>query len=177
MTGVEILRARETMDSPEPQTLRPHMPGYGVSASLEGALPWSWAVERLSRAQNYFVATVWPDGRPHVTAVWAVWVNGRLCFSCGPSSRKARNLAANPECVVTTERADELVIVEGAATPITDDGLLSAFLRAYKEKYDWDPDPSSDALYAVRPRAVFGFIEHQSQFAQAATKWVFEEEQ
>ena len=75
------------------------MPGYGISDSAEGILPWSWAAERLSQAHNYFVATARPDGRPHVMPVWGLWLDDAFYFSTGASSRKARNLAANPRCV------------------------------------------------------------------------------
>ena len=44
------------------------MPGYGIVGPDEGRglLPWSWAEERLIASHDYWVATVWPDGRPHV---------------------------------------------------------------------------------------------------------------
>jgi hypothetical protein len=44
------------------------MPGYGTLGPEEGTglLPWSWTVERLAGSRNYWLATVRPDGRPHV---------------------------------------------------------------------------------------------------------------
>ena len=52
----------------EPNARRPYMPGYGIVGPGEGRglLPWSWAEERLIASHDYWVATVWPDGRPHV---------------------------------------------------------------------------------------------------------------
>ncbi len=52
------------------------MPGYGLLDAAQGAglLPWSWAVERLQRSHDYWVATVRPDGPPHVMPVWGVWM-------------------------------------------------------------------------------------------------------
>ncbi len=63
---------------PEPIASRPHMPGYGVVGAEEGSglLPWSWARSRLEHSRNYWVATTWPDGRPHVMPVWGVWQDG-----------------------------------------------------------------------------------------------------
>jgi hypothetical protein len=51
------------------------MPDYGIArpAAGSGLLPWSWAVERLERSHDYWVATIHPDGRPNVTPVWGVW--------------------------------------------------------------------------------------------------------
>ena len=78
------------------------MPGYGILPSAEGLLPWAWAQERLRASANYWLATTWPDGRPHVMPVWGVWLDGALWWSSGLRSRKARNLARDPRCTVTT---------------------------------------------------------------------------
>ena len=91
----------------QPTSSRPHMPGYGIKGPQEGTglLPWKWAEERLQKAHNFWVASTRPDRRPHVMPVWAVWMEGALYFSTGAKSRKARNLRANPSCVVCSEHA------------------------------------------------------------------------
>jgi hypothetical protein len=55
-----------------PKASRPYMPGYGIldAKSGSGLLPWSVAVERLTEARNYWIATTRPDGRPHAMPVW-----------------------------------------------------------------------------------------------------------
>ena len=73
------------------------MPGYGISESLDGVLPWSWAEERLRSSRNFWVSSTWPDGRPHAMPVWAVWLDGALYFSTASNSAKARNLLAKPQ--------------------------------------------------------------------------------
>lgn len=160
---------------PPPRADRPHMPGYGIAEESggKGLLPWSWALERLNDAHNYFVATVRPDGRPHVMPVWGVWLDDAFYFSTGTTSRKARNLAANASCVVTTERADESVIVEGVAEEAADADALRRFVEVYHEKYDWEIDTSAGGIYAVRPRTIFGFIETADNFSKTATRWTF----
>jgi nitroimidazol reductase NimA-like FMN-containing flavoprotein (pyridoxamine 5'-phosphate oxidase superfamily) len=152
------------------------MPGYGIAEAGggKGLLPWSWALERLTAAHNYFVATTRPDGRPHVMPVWGVWLDDAFYFSTGAGSRKARNLAANASCTVTTERADEAVIVEGVAEEATDADALRRFVEVYHEKYDWEIDTSGGGIYAVRPRTVFGLIEANDNFAKTATRWTFD---
>src|SRR5215475_8390880 len=107
-------------------TNRPHMPGYGIldANDGEGLLPWEWALERLTGSHNYLLATTRPDGRPHVMPVWGLWLDGAFYFSTGRQSRKARNLRANPNCVVSTDRSDEAVILEGVAEEIADRGSL-----------------------------------------------------
>jgi nitroimidazol reductase NimA-like FMN-containing flavoprotein (pyridoxamine 5'-phosphate oxidase superfamily) len=149
------------------------MPGYGIPDSTEGLLPWSWAVERLSKAHNYFVATTRPGGRPHVMPVWGLWLDPAFYFSTGTTSRKARNLAANPSCVVCPENAGEAVVVEGLAEEVTDPSLLSQFKDAYLEKYRWEMDTSQGGIYAVRPKVAFAFIESGDDFPGTATRWLF----
>ena len=102
------------------------MPDYGISGADEGEglLPWEWAAERLSVSHNYMVATTRPDGRPHVMPVWGVWLDDAFYFSTGRQSRKARNLGANPHCVVSTDRAEEAVILEGLAEEVAEGASL-----------------------------------------------------
>ena len=91
------------------------MPGYGMPKSKKGLLPWKWAEQRLRKSHNYWITTVKPDGSPHTMVVWGLWMDGAFLFSTGRQSRKARNLAKNPRCVVCTEHAEEAVVVEGVA--------------------------------------------------------------
>jgi hypothetical protein len=158
-----------------PEASRPFAPGYQIADAQGGGglLPWSWAAVRLEAAHNYWVSTVCPDGRPHAMPVWGVWLDDALHFSTGSRSRKARNLAADPRCVVTTERADEAVIVEGVAESFAGSELVERFLAAYNAKYRWNMDASWGPFQRVRPRVVFGFIEHADQFGSTATRWRF----
>ena len=66
--------------------------------SSAGATPTSWSegCERLEEAEVYWISTVRPGGRPHVTPLLGVWVDGALHFCTGPDERKAKNLAHNP---------------------------------------------------------------------------------
>src|SRR5258707_15691159 len=97
-----------------PHVSRPHMPGYGIAGPAEGSglLHWSWAAERLTAARNYWVATVWPDGRPHIMPVLGMWDDSTLLFTSSACSRKVRNLTADPRCSITTDVASDPVIIE-----------------------------------------------------------------
>ena len=148
------------------------MPGYGISESSEGLLPWIWAEERLRDSRNYWVATVRPDGRPHLMPVWAVWVSDALYFSTARTSTKARNLFANPNCSVSTEHGDEAVIIEGAVIHEEDHSALRPAWDAYKAKYDWGLE--GESMFALRPKVAFAFIESAEQFSTAATRWRFD---
>jgi len=154
----------------QPEAGRPFMPGYGISESAEGILPWSWAVERLSRSQNFWLSTTRPDGRPHAMAVWAVWVDGGLYFSTGETTVKARNLAERSDCVVTTDQAAEPVVIEGRAKRVVAE--LPDVVSAYEAKYGM-AYPENSAVFRIEPSVAFGFFEEASRFPSSATRWVF----
>ncbi len=154
------------------------MPGYGIvdAGEGEGLLPWEWASERLSVSHNYWVATTRPGGRPHVMPVWGLWLDGAFYFSSGRQSRKARNLNDNPYCVVTTERSEEAVVIEGVAEEISDRAQLRPFYDGYTAKYGMDLEREGfidEPVYVVRPRVVFGIRERD--FTGSATRWTFDD--
>lgn len=160
-----------------PKASRPYMPGYGIldAKSGSGLLPWSVAVERLTTARNYWIATTRPDGLPHAMPVWGVWLEDRFCFSTGQQSRKARNLAANPRCVVCAEPGNRAIIVEGVAELVTDPSLLKLFGVAYQAKYEWDMEGFAEPIYVVRPVVAFAFTSDESEFTGSATRWQFDD--
>ena len=102
----------------EPRVDRPHVPGYGIPRSTKGVLPWSWVVQRLERAEVYWLATADADGAPHLIPIWGAWVDGRWYVEGGPT-RWQRNLRANPRMAIHVESTSrEVVIVEGTAIEI-----------------------------------------------------------
>ncbi|MFZ0863049.1 MAG: pyridoxamine 5'-phosphate oxidase family protein [Candidatus Sulfotelmatobacter sp.] len=168
--------------SKRPKPSRPHMPGYGLLEGSKGLLPWSWAEQRLKKSHNYWITTINMDGSkqasPHTMVVWGLWQDGRLLFSTGSKSRKARNLAQNANCVVCTEHANEAVIVEGVAET-ADLAARCKFLAKYKGKYNFDMSSMKDDIlsmkepvFAVRPQVVFGLWE--KHFQSKSTRWKFE---
>jgi len=167
-----VTAARKNSKSAAPKSGRPHMPGYGVPAARKGLLPWTWAEQRLRRSHNYWFCTTRPDGSPHVMPIWGVWVDGIFCFSTGRESRKARNLAASPHCVICNEKSNEAVIVHGIAEELIDTNRIQELGRSYHRKYNpWTLDPKLGPIFIVRPSVVFGMYE--KKFANAATKWKF----
>jgi len=157
-----------------PAGSRPYMPGYGLPKSKKGLLPWSWAEERLEKSRQYWISTTRPDGAPHTMVIWGLWIDGAFYFSTGTTSRKAKNLAANPRCVICNDNAAEAVIVEGRAelrNLASDQGFAKRFGQLYKQKYKWDMNVSSEPVYAVTPQVAFGMYE--KKFATSATKWEF----
>ena len=168
-------KANKEPKAKTPKASRPYMPGYGIldARSGSGLVPWSAAVERLTTARNYWIATTRPDGRPHAMPVWGIWLDDRFCFSTGQQSRKARNLLANPNCVVCAEPGNRAIIVEGVAELVTDPSLLKRFGTAYQAKYDWDMEGFAEPIYVVHPVVAFAFTSDESEFTRSATRWRF----
>ncbi len=172
------MATKKTKQSRTPTSTRPYAPGYGFPKGTKGLLPWSWAEQRLKKSHNYWIVTVKPDGSPHAMIVWGMWQDGRFLFSTGSQSRKARNLAANPNCIVCTEQAHEAVIVEGVAE-IADVGVRHKMIPAYERKYDWDLSAMKEDIlsmkepvFAVRPKVLFGLWE--KHFQSKSTRWKLE---
>jgi general stress protein 26 len=168
----------------EPVVMRPYMPGYDVPGDTDGVLPWSWANERLARSRNYWFVTASAAGRPHAMPVWGVWSSehGVWWTSCGPESRKARNLVVNPQCTVAVDDTCECVSLEGRAAAIVDpvrvDAAIAAYVAKYAAEVGGDPDEfagfiRSNALFEVTPDRAFGIIERPDEFSARATKWQF----
>ncbi|MBK3576028.1 pyridoxamine 5'-phosphate oxidase family protein [Streptomyces sp. MBT65] len=170
------------MTDQEPQTRLD--PRYSDPAAT--ATDWATAEARLDAAELFWISTVRPDGRPHVTPLPAVWADGALHFCTGPEERKALNLAGNPHVVLTTgtntvDTGYDLV-VEGAAVRVVDEGVLRELAAAWEAKYGsfWHFDVRDGAfhhgsghafVFAVAPRTVFGFGKGEP-FSQ--TRWRFE---
>lgn len=157
--------------------------------SSPGAVPTSWEVGRqcLDGAELYWLSSVRSDGRPHVTPLLGVWLDGTLCFCTGDNEQKAKNLAANPNCILTTGRnnLDGLdVVIEGRAVVVKDLAELQSIADTYEKKYGrhfetpdgtWaglaDSIRTRGALvYRVTPEVAFGFAKGD-QFSQ--TRWSF----
>jgi nitroimidazol reductase NimA-like FMN-containing flavoprotein (pyridoxamine 5'-phosphate oxidase superfamily) len=136
-------------------------------------LSWSHVEERISAARNYWVATTRPDGRPHLTPVWGLWVDWAFYFGGTPRSRKARNLAENPNVAVHPESYGVVVILEGVAEAVTDpDPALSERVAAASTAKYGVGSSEIEGSYAVRPRVVFAWLEND--FPNTATRWFFE---
>jgi nitroimidazol reductase NimA-like FMN-containing flavoprotein (pyridoxamine 5'-phosphate oxidase superfamily) len=134
--------------------------------------PWSEARQRLEEAELYWLTTVRPDGRPHVTPVVAVWLDGALYFSTGPEERKAQNLAHNTNCIITTgcnTLDDGLdLVVEGQAVHISDEDRLQRIAGEFDSKYGppfqftvrdgaFYGEGGTALVYKIRPTKAFGF--------------------
>jgi len=152
------------------------------------ATPWSEGKARLADARLYWLSTVRPDGRPHVTPLIGAWWDGALHFVTGAGERKAKNLSSNQYCVLTTghnviDHGLDIAL-EGRAELVTGDDLRAAVADEFEAKYGpeflapegtWfglgDGIRSGEAqLYRVSPSKVFGW-EKGKTFGE--TRWLF----
>jgi hypothetical protein len=162
--------------SSEPIASRPFMPGYGIGGAAEGSglLAWSWAAERLVASHDYWLASVWPDGRPHVMPVWGIWRDDLLWFSSSAASRKTRNLANDPRCSATTDNPLEPVVVEGQAARVADEDAIAAFTQSVNAKYGTDYTVEFFADNAcLRLTPSWAFALSSEDFTGSQTRWRF----
>lgn len=117
------------------------------------ATPWDTTRAVLESAQLAWVSTVRADGRPHVTPLVPVWLDGAFHFSTGPEEQKAVNLTTNPHVVLTTgcnqwEQGLD-VVVEGEARRVTGRARLEPLAAAWATKWDgiWQYDVGDDGLH------------------------------
>ena len=103
----------------------------------------------------FWLSTVRPDGRPHVTPLLAVWLDASLYFCTSPPERKAKNLDHNPRCILTTgrNRLDGLdIVVEGEAREVSDE--LEAAPPTHMQQVPEDfAEPDGDWFDSTTPSA------------------------
>ena len=143
--------------------------------SEPGATPTSWddTLRVIETAELFWITTVRADGRPHVTPLPAIWLDGALHFGTGAAEQKAVNLRGNPHVLLLTgcARWDEGldVVAEGDAVQVTDDATLHRLAAAWRTKWDgsWQFEVRDGAFYhdgggealvfAVAPAKVLAF--------------------
>jgi len=159
-------------------------------------IPWSRALDQLEASarethsesqspRTYWLSTVRPDGRPHLAGIGALWVDGKFYFTSGPGTRKSRNLAKNPSCVISVALGDLDLVVEGRAAKVTDQPTLERLAERYAVQ-GWPARATDGALtaeysapsagpppwnlYAVTPITAFGVATAKPY---GATRWRF----
>ena len=104
------------------------------------ATAWDETRRVLEAAELFWISSVRTDGRPHVTPLVAVWLDGAVHFVTGAEEQKALNIRSNPHVILTTgcNRWEEGldVVVEGVAVHVTDDNVLERLAKAWAKKWD-----------------------------------------
>lgn len=160
-------------------------PGAGNVTATE----WTEAQRHLGDAEIFWLSTVRPDGRMHITPVIAAWHDGVLYFSTGKEEQKAKNLAHDAHCALTTGRNSLTegldLVVEGTAKQVAEPAALEEMITAYEAKYGphiTSPEGTfhgiGDAIrsgrvaaYAVAPATAYGFGRDGGIYTH--TRWTF----
>jgi hypothetical protein len=154
-------------------------------------LPWSRVLGQLDQlegeqARRYWLATVHPDGRPHMAGIGARWIDGVLYFTSGSGTRKSRNLSERPDCVVSVDLPDIDLVIEGRVDIVTDEAILHRVAAKYAAT-GWPAAVADGAIVApfsapsagpppwnlwmVRPVTAFCVATGEPQ---GATRWSFD---
>ncbi len=146
-------------------------PGYGAPSRL---LAWDAVAARLEAARHYWLATVRPDGRPHVVPLDGLWVDGLWYFGGSDEAVKHRNLVANPHASLHLEEAGSAVIVEGRCSfdPPTK-STAKRLSAASKQKYGYGMPASAyqAGVWTLSPARVLAWTE----LPVDATRFLFDD--
>lgn len=120
---------------------------------------WRSLEARLGRELTIWIATAREDGRPHLTPVWYVWLEGKLYVAISSDSQKFANLRGNQAVSLALPDTESVIVLEGeahAANRQTADALGEHFFH----KYEWDfrHDESADwRLVEIIPRKILAW--------------------
>jgi PPOX class probable F420-dependent enzyme len=134
-----------------------------------------------------WLATLNPDGSPHVTGVGALWADGAFWFETGERTRKGKNVARDPRCALSVATHGFDLVVEGEAHKVTDPATVAAMAARWSAA-GWPArvDESGVALTAEYsapsagppPWAVYRLTPHRATALETvepggATRWSF----
>ena len=122
-------------------------------------MTWQQVTARLADQRDYWLSTIARDGSPHVSPVWAAFVDEDCYLYSERRTVKARNIAVDPRVVLHPADATDVVIVHGylddVGHPRDHDKALAAFASKYRLPHDQaflpTHDPDFDVLYLLRP--------------------------
>jgi nitroimidazol reductase NimA-like FMN-containing flavoprotein (pyridoxamine 5'-phosphate oxidase superfamily) len=151
-------------------------------------IPWSRALRQLEARDSKgscWLATTRPDGRPHVAGVGAMWDGGKFYVVSGAGTRKSRNLAENPNCVIALSLPDMDLVIEGKAAIVRDASTLDRLAELYRSA-GWPAEVRDGAftapysapsagpppwdLYEIKLEKAIGV--GNSEESPGATRWI-----
>jgi pyridoxamine 5'-phosphate oxidase-like protein len=96
---------------------------------------------------THWLTTINPDGTPHVRPLGVISIGGTWYFSSGPGTRKSRNIARDPHCVLSVATHPFDLVVEGTAERVVDAAELQTVADAFAAQ-GWPASVDGDALTA-----------------------------
>ena len=106
-----------------------------------------------------WIATVRYDGRPHLTPVWYIWLDGRIYIAIGSDSVKFENLRGNQAVAVALPDTDKVIVLEGEAH-VPDRSTTNKLGEYFYHKYEWDfrHDETADwLLVEITPHKILAW--------------------
>ncbi len=126
-------------------------------------------VQRFANSDCSWLTTVRPDGRPHSTPVWHVWVEGKAYVVTKHTAVKVANIRHKVDVVLTHPDPHRAIIIDGRAQIVTNmaDRLQPLFLA----KYDWDiaNDDGYNTIVAVTPTKLLAWGEEGAAYRKRWT--------
>jgi hypothetical protein len=117
--------------------------------------------------------------------VGIMYIDDAIYFTAGPKTRKAKNIAHNPDSVITVATHDFDLVVEGPATRVIDPARLKRIAEAFTAE-GWKPTvvkggltaeysaPSAGPppwhVYEVKPETIYALGTAEPY---GATRWKF----
>ncbi len=134
-----------------------------------------------------WLATINPDGSPHVTGIGAMWIDGTFWFVTGNETRKGRNIARDPRCTISVSTQDFDLVFDGTAHLVTEPATVARIAGVFADDgWPCRVDDSGTALtaaysapsagpppwhvYRVEPRAATALVTIEPG---GATQWRF----
>jgi hypothetical protein len=136
-----------TRQAPVAEAITPTGKGAGVTPGAR-VLDWSEAERRLAQGGWRWLATVRPDGAPHVMPVFGAWSESVVFVVSKDTARKSRNLDADGRCVLTADVDGVHLIVEGEASRVIDEETLERASATFEQVYDWPTTIAGEELDA-----------------------------
>lgn len=160
----------------EPRVDRPQAPAdYGYSTEPEGMLAWERVSDALGAASVYWIATIRPDGSPHMHSIWGGFVGNHLYIEGGDTTRWARNIVADPRVSFGVQAGDLHINGRGRAARGSAGEDFAVLADSYGSKYDYRPQ--QDEFWRITPATIVALdMSSLETFAQTPTRFVFEEE-
>lgn len=147
---------------------------------------WDEGLRHLRDGMWYWLATLRPDGAPHVRPILALFVDDAMYLVSNTRSRKARNVEVDSRCAICVMDDEAHAVLEGEARRVTDERTLQKVRDAYASKYDWTTEvqgaelgaeygaPTAGgppfAVYEVTPSTAYAF---GTEPTFSPTRWRF----
>jgi general stress protein 26 len=120
---------------------------------------WRALEARLGRELTIWMATVRPDGRPHLVPIWFVWLDGKIYIATGNDTRKFQNLRYNQNVSLALPDTLNVTILEGEAH-VADRSTIEIVAEYFFNKYEWDfryDDSTAFRLIEITPKRIMAW--------------------